>query len=151
MNTAQSIQLATVIITGTGVIIALFTLVWQSHITRQQMKLTFFADYTKRYQKIILHLPSNINDPDFKFGKLSTKEREKTLKYMRVYFDLCSEEFYLSQTKKIDKKVWKEWSSGIQYAFSKKAFQDGWKIINMDSQFYGDFVKWMNAEVLVDN
>lgn len=148
MSTADGIQYATLIITGTGVLIALFALIWQSYQTREQLKLNFFADYTKRYQEIILNFSENINESDFDFNKLPKEIKEKTLRYMRAYFDLSSEEYYLSQAGRIDKKVWKEWKSGIEFTFSKKAFKDAWKIVNLDSKFYGQFVKWINEEVL---
>lgn len=148
MSTADSIQFATVIITGTGVLIALFTLVWQSYQTREQMKLNFFADYTKRYQEIVLHLPNNLSDPNFDFEKMSVQDKEHALRYIRIYFDLCSEEFYLKKSGKIDRKVWKEWESGIAFAFSKKGIKDAWHIINLDAKFYGEFVEWVNTQIL---
>ena len=33
------------------------------------------------------------------------EERNKTLRYMRVYFDLCSEEYFLWKSKHIDEKT----------------------------------------------
>ncbi|WP_340111969.1 hypothetical protein [Maribellus mangrovi] len=148
MSASECIQIWTLIITGSGVLIALIALIWQSYLTRQQMKLNFFADYTKRYQEIILNFPENINEPDFDFEELSKEVREKTLRFMRAYFDLSSEEYYLSQEGKIDKKVWKEWKGGIEYTFSKSAFQQAWKIVNLDSKFYGEFVRWIDNDVI---
>ena len=58
-------------------------------------RLAFFSEYTKRYQDIILNFPENIIDDNFKFDSLSKVERDKTMRYMRVYFDLCSEEYFL--------------------------------------------------------
>lgn len=106
---------------------------------RKQLQLSFFAEYTKRYQEIILNFPESINEDDFEFESLVEEERNKTLRYMRVYFDLCSEEYFLWQSKHIDKKTWKEWESGIKYAFSKVAFREGWRRITMDTIYYKDF------------
>lgn len=136
------------IITGLGVMIALIALIWQSFLSRQQLKLNFFAEYTKRYQEIYLNLPFNINEPDFDFAKLENEVKEKTIRYMRAYFDLCSEEYVLHLDGKIDTKVWEEWKEGIEFTFSKKAFRDAWKKVNLDSNFYREFVKWVNEEVL---
>lgn len=149
MTTAECIQVWTLIVTGAGVIIALVALIWQSYMTRQQMKLNFFADYTKRYQEIILNFPESINENDFDYEKLEPDVKEKTLRHMRAYFDLCSEEYYLSTAKRIEDPVWKEWKSGIEFTFSKTAFRDAWKIINLDSKFYSDFVNWIDHEVLI--
>jgi len=106
---------------------------------RKQLQLNFFADYTKRYQEITLNFPESINQEDFDFDKLSNEERNKTLRYMRAYFDLCSEEYFLRQSKYIDEKTWKEWESGIKYAFTKTAFRNGWARITMDTIYYKDF------------
>jgi hypothetical protein len=111
---------------------------------RKQLQLNFFAEYTKRYQEIILNLPESINDIDFSFDNLKEDERNKTLRYMRVYFDLCSEEYFLWRSKHIDDKTWKEWESGIKYAFSKTAFKEGWKRITMDTIYYKDFSTFVN-------
>ena len=148
MTATESIQMYSTIITGVGVLIALSIAIVQYRMIRQQMSLNFFSDYTKRYQQIFLNFPVNINDPEFSFDKLKPEIKENTLIYMRVYFDLCSEEYFLHSIKKIDKKIWKEWSSGIIYTFSKAAFRDGWRIINLDTDIYKDFCKWINNEVI---
>jgi len=106
---------------------------------KKQLQLNFFAEYTKRYQEIILNFPESIHEKDFGFEMLNEEERNKTLCYMRVYFDLCSEEYYLWKSKHIDEKTWKEWESGIKHAFSKAAFREGWKIITMNTIYYKDF------------
>lgn len=64
---------------------------------------------------------------------------------MRAYFDLCSEEYFLWKKKNIDSQTWAEWKSGIEYALSKKAFRDGWKIISLDTIYYEDFSKFVNV------
>ena len=118
---------------------------------KKQLQLSFFADYTKRYQEITLNFPESINEPDFDFDKLEQELREKTLRYMRAYFDLCSEEYFLWKKKNIDKDTWEEWASGIEYAFSKKAFQDGWKLISLDTIYYEDFSKFVNGILNKEN
>lgn len=114
---------------------------------RKQLQLNFFGEYTKRYQEIILNFPESINDIDFDFEKLPAEEKNKTLRYMRVYFDLCSEEYYLWKSKHIDDKTWEEWESGIKYAFSKTAFREGWKRIAMDTIYYKDFSTFVNSYI----
>ena len=112
---------------------------------RKQLQLNFFAEYTKRYQEIILNFPESINEKDFDFKSLDQDERNKTLRYMRVYFDLCSEEYFLWQSKHIDEKTWREWESGIKYAFSKTAFREGWRRITMDTIYYKEFSRFVTG------
>ncbi len=129
------IMLATivgVVIPGVGVWVSVYSF-------RKQLRLNFFADYTKRYQEIILNFPENINDKGFNFESMEKHEKDKTLRYMRAYFDLCSEEFFLWKSGNIDEDTWNEWRNGIKYAFSKTAFRQAWKRISLDSDFYTNF------------
>jgi hypothetical protein len=138
METSEIIQLGIMLATAT----ALFSTVRNF---RKQLQLSFFAEYTKRYQEIILNLPESINQDDFNFDMLSEEEKNKTLRYMRVYFDLCSEEYFLWKSNHIDEKTWKEWESGIKYAFSKTAFLAGWDKISMGTIYYQEFSSFVKS------
>ncbi len=145
MDFNQKIQ----VVIATGTVIAAIVAIIMAIITTKsftkQLKLNFFADYTKRYQEITLNFPENINEKEFDFEKLEPEIKAKTLRYMRAYFDLCSEEYFLWKNGNIDDKVWKEWKSGIEYAVSKTAFQKGWKdYINISTIYYKDFTKFIN-------
>lgn len=144
-NIHTAAQIATVI----GIIIAMFSLRTSINQFKKQLQLTLFSDYTKRYQQITLNFPENINDEDFDFGDLDGETKEKTLRYMRAYFDLCSEEYFLYSKKNIDDDTWQEWESGIKYALSKSSFRKGWAIIKLDTGYYPDFVKFVNPLVRI--
>ena len=116
----------------------------QLQLNNEQLQLTVFTDYTKRYQEIVLNFPENINEKDFDFDKLDKDKKEKTLRYMRSYFDLCSEECFLYSQGKIGENTWKEWRSGIKYAFSKTAFKKGWVIVKPDTGYYPDFISFVD-------
>lgn len=109
----------------------------QFSIQIDQIKQGYFADYTKRYQEIILHFPENINADDFDLNKEAG--RDQIMRYLRVYFDLCSEEFFLHRNGYIDDKVWMEWEAGMVFAFSKPAFAQAWVEIKNDTDFYTEF------------
>lgn len=114
---------------------------------KKQLQLNFFADYTKRYQEIILNFPESVNEPGFDIDSLSAEVRDKTLRYMRAYFDLCSEEYYLWKQGHIDNDTWLEWASGIRFAFSKPAFQQAWKTLRLDTIYYGTFTEFVNQSI----
>lgn len=114
---------------------------------KKQLQLNFFADYTKRYQEIILNFPENINHEDFDLSSLDLQIRDKTLRYMRAYFDLCSEEYYLWKGKYIDDNTWKEWESGIKFAFSKPAFMQAWEVLKLDTIYYGEFSSFVISAI----
>jgi hypothetical protein len=106
MSTADKIQLVLLFVTIVGLLISILFNSLQNRNLTKQLRLNFFVDYTKRYQEIIINLPENINSRDFKYKNLSDKDRDKTLRLMRAYFDLCSEEFYLYENKHIDSYIW---------------------------------------------
>jgi hypothetical protein len=105
------------------------------------LRLTFFAEYTKRYQEIILNLPEDLDDESI----LDDKE-ETTKRYLRVYFDLCSEEYFLHTKKHIDDEVWDEWKKGMKASFNKKAVLKYWQKRNKSP--YKDFDKFVNENLI---
>ena len=131
-----------------GVLIIAFVLWFSVRSIRKQLQLNFLSEYTKRYQEIFLNFPESITAECFRFDSLSKDEREKTLRYMRAYFDLCSEEYFLKRQKNIDDATWNEWKSGMQFAFSKSAFRQAWKILKLDKIYYGEFTKFVNDTIL---
>lgn len=139
-NTIQSIGIFLAII---GLIITIIFNLRQLKINNKQLKLSLFAEYTRRYQDIILNLPENIHLQDFDFKKLTAEERSKTLKYIRVYFDLCSEEYDLFKSGCVEKRVWENWKEGIEFAFSRPAFREAWYLIQFDSKYYPEFTKFV--------
>jgi hypothetical protein len=148
MTPAEWIQTAVLIVSVIGLIITICNNKKQLQIFNKQLKLNFFTDYTKRYQEIILNFPENINEDSFEYDELSKEVKNKTLRYMRTYFDLCSEEFDLWKEGHIEDKTWQEkWKPGIEFALSKKAFRDAWKIISLDTIYYSDFSEWVNRVV----
>ena len=92
MQITEWIQSIGIFLAIIGLIIAILYNRKQVKMFNNQLKLNFFAEYTKRYQNIILNLPEAVNQADFEFSRLSEDDRNKTLLYMRIYFDLCSEE-----------------------------------------------------------
>jgi len=119
----------------------------QLKVQNEQIKLNFFSEYIKEYREIILHFPENINERAFSYESLDKEKQDNTMRYMRAYFDLCSEEFFLHKNKYIDDKVWKEWESGMTFAFNKPAFKMAWEIISKDSGFYQDFKEFVNSKM----
>jgi len=145
MGTADIIQLGLLMVTAFGVIISIFFNSYQNKSLNKQLKLIFFADYTKRYQEIIVNLPEDINSEEFSFTKLSDKKKDKTLRLLRVYFDLCSEEYYLNKNSHIESYVWEEWCNGIQNTMKKAAFCKAWKLILKDTYYSDEFKKFMSC------
>ena len=144
METTDLIQTIVLFITILGLIYTIYHNRKQLENFNEEMKLNLFADYTKRYQEIMLQLPYEINKKDFDYSLLSDKKKYRILKYMQAYFDLCSEEYDLYQNRFLSDEVWKNWEEGIKNALSKKAYRDAWREIEFDTIYYPDFTKYIN-------
>ena len=59
-----------------------------------------FAEFTRRYQEIMLHIRKNDNDKEY---------------YQTLYIDLCSEEFFMHNAGYLPKGVWKIWMEGMTH------------------------------------
>ena len=139
LTTSDWIALATMAATASGVCV-----VWlQTGKLSKQLTLQNFADYTKRYQEIILNFPEDINSETFILS--GRDDYNKTMRYMRTYTDLCYEEWYLSNHKLIDKHVWQIWKGGMETAFSKSAFQQAWNLIKEDTKFGIEFESFIDS------
>lgn len=95
----------------------------------------------------MLNLPLNLHSADFDFDKLPEDVKDKTLRYMRSYFDLCSEEYDLWQAGYIEERIWNNWKEGIEYAFSQKAYRIAWTLIRPDKFYFPDFSVWINSVI----
>ena len=95
-------------------------------IAKQQFQFQFFAEYTKRYQDLVL--------------KMSERNYDT---YMRLYFDLCSEEYYLHSQGVIDDFVWGLWTEGIKIEMNKQEYKTAWKALG---GYYDDrsFISFMS-------
>lgn len=96
-------------------------------IAKQQFQFQFFAEYTKRYQDLMLSMPKDLDTSSIFNKDVDT--------YMRLYFDLCSEEYYLHSQGVIDNFVWGLWTEGIKTAMNKEKYQAAWKLLG---DYYDD-------------
>jgi hypothetical protein len=119
---------------------------------RKQKRFHLYSEYTKRYQEIIRDFPENVNEPEFDlYEKKGTEPGdarfEKTMRAMRMYFDLCFEEWSRHRRNEIDADIWSTWKSGMETAFGKPAFQQAWKRITRphDTNYGHDFTKFVRV------
>lgn len=108
----------------------------------QQTRLQSFAEYTRRYAEIVLKFPEDIDDGSFVLNK-ERKDYDDVMRYMRAYYDLCFEEWYLHGKGDIGDDYWDIWRTGMKTAFSKPAFQQAWFIMQSYTNFGSDFRKFV--------
>ena len=113
----------------------------------RQSRLTSFSDYTKRYQEILLNLPSNYFSDLFGSEIITMEEQERIRRYIRIYFDLCSEEFFLHEQRYLPRRVWQEWEQGIISNFRLSHVALEWKRSSESTDLYNDFKKYIEAVI----
>ena len=75
----------------------------------------FFAEYTRRYQDLRVKWPTAL-----------IEKVDDT--FYELYFDMCSEEYYLRSIRAISDEVWHLWEDGIRTVMHRPWFQEKWKI-----------------------
>ncbi|HRI59499.1 MAG TPA: hypothetical protein PK228_07240 [Saprospiraceae bacterium] len=134
------------IATAVGLIftaLGLFLNWWEN---RRNHRLTFFAEYTKRYQEIMIALPFEAFKKDFDVTKLNEVSQKKILAQMLAYFSLCSEEYDLKNEGFVKDRIWNNWAEGITANLQKPAFQWGWEQVKNEFIFFPDFLEWVEKQ-----
>ena len=143
MTTANVLAVIAIVATLAGV----WVVYRQLQLLNQQARMQNFAEYTRRYQQIVLNFPEDINGKDFSLLDREDEEYAKVMRYMRAYYDLCFEEWYLHREGLIESKFWTVWIEGIETAVSKSAFQQAWKVMQADTNFGPDFSKFVEDRI----
>ena len=131
--------------------IAVSALFWQMHQSNKQSRMQTFLTYTQRYQDVMGSLPAGIESKAFKPSN-DVLVNEENLKWLRAYFDLCSEEHYLYTEKLINKSVWALWRGGMKDALRNPAFLWAWEELQEDAYYHGEFADLINGLVAeIDN
>lgn len=137
MNPAEYISLG-------AVFVAVLALAWQVHLSNNLSKMQTFLTYTQRYQDIVINLPIGVESERFSIEGMEDKEREQILRWLRAYFDLCSEEYYLKNNKLVDEKVWQLWEAGMTDSLRKPAFMEAWTAVQSNNYYHRDFANYIN-------
>lgn len=116
-----------------------------------QNRLDFYEKYTKRCSDIMAKLPlASFMNMNATF--ISREEFANFQKNFILYFDLCSEEYYLAQNGYIDQKVWNEWREGMAGFFNRDVnnvlLQE---IVIRYKDAYPDFIDFLKYELQIKN
>ncbi|MGA1820531.1 MAG: hypothetical protein ACMUHU_05935 [Thermoplasmatota archaeon] len=129
-------------------IFVVLVFIWEQGQVRKQMMIQNFSEYTRRYQEVILNLPLEISSPKYDIGSLKGDEREKVMKWMRVYFDICAEEYLLFKRGLIDREVWEDWLGGMKETYKRPAFKAAWKEFSKNPDIYNKFKPFVEKEII---
>ena len=100
--------------------------------SKRQMQISLFAEFTRRYQEIMLHI---------------RKKDEDEKHYKTLYIDLCSEEFFMNNEGCLPKEVWKIWKEGMEHEV-KDGYYELWQEHKDD--YNPKFQEFFN-EIVVNN
>lgn len=107
---------------------------------QKQRKFALYAEYTRRYQDLFLCMPDDVYNG-------SAKIDSRTIKYMRLYFDLCSEEYHLWKQNGISDKTWELWREGMQIATNHDVYRRSWDAIK--GEYSQEFWLYFEREVII--
>jgi hypothetical protein len=119
--------------------------VYQTKQLRKQLIAQLYAEYTRRYRETTQRWGEEVNSPGFMLEAHPTQDRDRLLRAMREYFDLCFEEWHLQQLGLINQRVWADWSAGISTAMSRPAFRQAWQLVRTSASYPPTFVEDLNA------
>ena len=146
MTTELIIQLSSVIVSTVSIIVTLIISIKSINVSnkqaQQQRENSLFAEYTKRYQEIILAMPDDVFDG-------TAADNVKTRKYLNLYFDLCSEEFHLYKQGFIPDKVWNNWKEGMVLTTNNDLYRQCWKELNFN--YNDDFKDFFETSIIKAN
>lgn len=126
-----------------GVGVAVWAIMSQGRALRRQLCVQTFAEYTRRYQELLVQVPP---------GVLSAEDRPELLEehadqlwLLQAYFDLCFEEHYLYSTGYIEEELWNVWQAGMRRAFARPVVHRGWRLLQPDCQYPQGFVEFIET------
>jgi len=146
MSTGDIIQLLMLIASTAAIIVSAVmsreTIKKSMEMVRMQNHLQMFAEYTKRYEGIMMNMPECI----YKDKDVSSEE---ALRYMQLYFNLCTEEYDLHIKNAITDDVWQKWFAGMQVSMGDKAYLAAWERLRVAYEKNNKpFVDFMDNEVI---
>ncbi len=140
MTLGDLIAAAAVVLTGTGLIVALKGV-------RDQLRMSTFLTYTERYASVMARMPFEARRPAsaYDLESVESAEREAVLSSFRDYFNMCSEELWLASSGRIDKATWKLWRMGMREVVSFPSFASAWNSLRQEYVVYSEFRSFMDA------
>lgn len=135
-------QIVTLILSIIAIIISVWNVTRTNTLTKANHQSIIFSDYTRRYQSLIQAMPNKL----FPCGDVLGPD---VAKYMSLYFDLCSEEFWLYSNDYIPNEIWKNWVEGMKLTTRNQIYHTAWKVLSQT--YHEKFVNFMDNEVLFPN
>ncbi len=146
MTTTQWIALASV----AAVVVSALAIAVALKGVRDQLRVTVFLTYTERYSKVMNGVPFEARRPgsDYQLDSRHAEEKARVLSAFREYFNLCSEEMWLREHRRIDRATWQIWERGMQQVARFPSFREAWEFLASEYAYYGRFQKFVTEGLL---
>lgn len=141
LSVSDSIQVISTLILVVSILIAFYSSQNAFKGLKNQIWLSVFSEYTKRYSDIIIELPVEASNTE---RSALPAFRNEIMGLMRAYYDLCSEQYYLYRAGRIDSQTWGLWSKGFTYTIRLPTFRDAWDLIKGEA-YDDDFIKYVET------
>ena len=140
----------TIVISAIAVAISALAIAAGLKGVRDQLRVTVFITYTERYAKIMNGIPFEARRPgsDYRLAHRPDEERIRVLSAFREYFNLCSEEKWLHDHRRLDRSTWSVWVRTMQVVAQFPCFGEAWEVLGCEYEGYEDFRSFV-AETLL--
>ena len=123
-------------------VVSILVTIWNVNrtnlLTKTNHQSEIFTDCTRRYHDIIVSMP------DVMVGSLGNISPD-VIKYMTLYYDLCSEEFHLHRKGDITDEIWENWEDGMRIMTRPEIYKTCWKFLS--SSYNADFINFMHHNI----
>jgi hypothetical protein len=118
------------VLASAGSLVATGAVIYSLVVLRNQLRLQVFLEYTRRFDEI------KFPDGSFtaRWVDLDPKRARKSQRAFRKYFDLCSQEWWLHHTGKIENRVWDVWARGMADIVNTPGGRYAWTVIQPEYQ-----------------
>ena len=125
-------------LSGVSILAAIWSVFKTNQLTKTNHQSEIFTDCTRRYHDIMVSMPDVMVG---NFGNIAPE----VIKYMTLYYDLCSEEFHLHRQGDITDEIWKNWEDGMRIMTRPEIYKTCWKFLSTNYNI--DFVHFMHHHI----
>ena len=118
------------VLASAGSLVATGAVVYSLIVLRNQLRLQVFLEYTRRFDEIEFPEGAFVEP----WPRLTKKRARKAERAFRKYFDLCSQEWWLHQSGKIESRVWGVWARGMADIVATAGGRHAWQTIRPEYQ-----------------
>jgi hypothetical protein len=131
----ELVQAVGVIATAIGVVFA-----WtEIRRCKKQTLIDFEDEFSKEYRQMLASLPTEA------FVKEELDKSKESSRNHRTaffcYFDLCNEQVFLRQNRRISRETWLSWCSGIRSNLRLPAFNSAWSETKAKTELFAELRK----------